>query len=159
MADYVDPWTTGLKRDYPALYARCEAFLEECAQAAGRKREKEKPAAYKCDHMITEDPRFQAAMERRAKQKIIETDARNRAFVQKVVVGGQDFRAAMKDFDLKVRSSLMGSLKQTYERGGFEDDAYLYFDLLAGKREQVQEEPEEDEEDAFVFDGMNYEEG
>ena len=40
-----DPWTTGLERDYPEIFARLEHFCQECADAAGTFRVRDKPRA------------------------------------------------------------------------------------------------------------------
>lgn len=42
MQEILDPWTTGLLRDYPAIYYRLEKFLNELAVISGRPRKAER---------------------------------------------------------------------------------------------------------------------
>ena len=158
----MDPWTDGLKANHPDIWQRCENFLEACAQAAGRDRkaqpQPEEHKSYKIwdFNPSTHDDWMRKMHERHDVQKRA-TDARNLKILQKLIEKKISISGALRQNGMSSVKSLESTLKASYDRGGYGENAWMY-DRFKEMRNKGQLKPDAKGRKAtiIVFDGRNF---
>ena len=122
MEEIDDPWTTGLQRDYPYVYARLERFLDYCAECSGNPRVRDEPKKVnnKAAMYNTISVKKRGERQRRAQ------DAKNLVDLIRLVNGEITEEELIAERGYKNRDSVRDSMYVTNHRGGFGEHACLY---------------------------------
>lgn len=118
-----DPWTTGLQRDHPLIYARLERFLDYIAEQNGheRVRDEPKPQYRPPWHKVP-----WASARARAARVRDELDARNTADLKRMLNGEITEAELIAERGYKCTDSIRNTMYATDRRGGFGKDHNLY---------------------------------
>lgn len=127
----IDPWTDGLRLNYPDVYNRLERFLDMCAEAAGRDRQANpQPQEHKAfktwDFNPSKHDDWMRKMHQRHEIQKKATDARNLKILRKLIEKEISVNTALRQNGFKNIKSLESTLKASYDRGGFGKDAWMY---------------------------------
>lgn len=160
--DKLDPWTDGLRVNYPAIYNRLERWLDMCAEAAGRDRhaqpQPEEHKSYKIwDFNPSTHDDWMRKMHARHDEQKRATDARNLKILQKLIEKRISISTALRQSGMSSVKSLESTLKASHDRGGFGENDWMY-DRFKEMRSQGLLKPDAKGKKAtiIVFDGRNF---
>jgi hypothetical protein len=158
----IDPWTDGLRMNYPAIYNRLEKFLDMCAEAAGRDRHAQpQPEEHKSfktwDFNPSKHDDWMKKMHARHDQQKKATDARNLKILQKLIEKRISISTALRQNGMTSLKSLESTLKASHDRGGFGENDWMY-DRFKQMKMQGLLKPDAKGKKAtvIVFDGRNF---
>lgn len=110
-----DPWTDGLKRDYPSIYIRLENWLNALARASGRERKPETPAAMSGNNLLSVMRNSEGSKYKGMSLSEI-NDLRNKHDFERLINGSVTIEELQKERGITRYYGIMQSLNKTFSR-------------------------------------------
>ena len=154
--EQIDEWDEGLRIRHPAIWSRLERFLDECADAAGHPRVREKPKLPKVKPNPGQNDAWMEELQRRRDQQKHETDMRNLELMKKMISGEMTISDVLKETKIKNEDSLYNTMKASHLRNGYGDQEHVYLEWIEWRKRKNKEKKAEQPKTIMVWDGYGF---